>query len=234
MAESGDFELFGAPAAKEQDEKNDEKFHDEMKRAQQQLTQLQKEEGQVRVQDNNLAQIIVEFLGKDGNTDLFLLISRAVAQNIPSELILAVISLVDKRAFEEVEGLLQAPEGQRAETTALAIPESRSFQSLNLDQKKEVDGWIKRINEVASKKPHRTLESLIIKKRSDNPADNGKLIHEIAPSIIQLSAFILRNYLTEQKVSFEFDQLHEFMQSVFVNIVRNLGELVQGQKQINE
>lgn len=234
MSESGDFELFSAPAAKEQDEKSDEQFRDEMKRAQQQLAQLQKEEGQVRASDNDLAQIIVQFLSQPGNTDLFLLISRTVAQNIPSELILAIIALVDKNASKEIEGYLKAPEGERAEITALTVADNRNFHSLSPEQKKSVDNWISNIVQVAISKPHRTLESLIVKKRSDNPADNGKLIHEVSPSIVQLSAFILRNYLKEQGVSFEFDDLHEFMQTVFVKLIKNLGEIVEGQKQISK
>ena len=231
MADTGgDFELFTGPAPKEAGEMSDEQFREDMKKTQAALAQLQKEEGRAKANDHNLAMILVHFLSQPENTDLFLLISRTVAQNIPSELILAVISLIDKKASKEVAGFLESSEASTpAESTALAIPENKNFQSLPSDQKKILDNWISTINKVAVKKPHRVAESLVTKKRSP---DSDKIIREISPTLVQLSAFILRNYLTQQKISFEFDQLREFMQTVFVNLVKYLEKLIQEQKKI--
>lgn len=228
----GDFELFTGPAPKEAGEGSDEKFRDEMKKTQQALAQLQKEEGRAKTNDNKLALILIKFLSQSENTDLFLLVSRAVAQNIPSELILAVISLIDKKASEEVKGFLESGEGQTSEIKALTITENKNFQSLSPDQKKAIDNWIDNINKVSFKKPHRILESIIIKKRSENPSHLNNIVREISPALVQLSAFILRNYLIAQKVSFEFRQLQEFMQAVFIKLVKNLEELIQEQKKI--
>ncbi len=235
MADAGgDFELFTGPAPKEAGEGSDEQFSEEMKKTQQALAQLQKEEGKAKANDHKLASILVQFLSQPENTDLFLLVSRAVANNIPSELILAVISLIDKKAFEEVKVFLESSEKQSPspESKALAIAENKNFQSLSPDQKKEIDNWINKINEVSFKKPHRILESVVIKKHSENPSKIDSVIRQISPSLVQLSAFILRNYLTAQNTSFEFSQLQEFMQAVFVNLVKNLEELVQEQKKI--
>lgn len=233
-AETGDLEMFSAPAAKESDEMSDEQFRDQMAATQQAIKQLQQEEGQVRASDTSLAQIIVQFLGQSGNTDLFLLISRVVGQNIPSELILAIIALVDVSASKEVASLLLAPGFKKVEAsqTVMTVATPNNFHSLSLDQKKALDIWIKSINAVSSNRPHITLDALIIKKRSLNPADNGKLIKEISPEVIQLSTFILRNYLNSQNVAFEFDQLHEFMTSIFVNLVKTISNIVEGQKKI--
>jgi hypothetical protein len=232
MADTGgDFELFTGPAPKERDEKSDEKFRDEMKRAQQALAQLQKEEGKAKSNDHKLAQILIQFLSQPENTDLFLLISRAIAHDIPSELILAVISLIDKKASEEVKGYLESSKKPKsAESKALTIAENKDFRSLSPDQKIAIDKWISVINEVAYKKPHRILENLIITKKSEF----NETTREISPALVQLSAFILRNYLSSQNVSFEFPQLKEFMQAVFVNLVKNLEELVKEQKKITE
>ena len=231
MPEEGDFELFTGPAPKEKGEKSEEKFRDEMKRAQQALAQLQKEEGKAKANDHKLAKILIQFLSQPENTDLFLLISRTIAQDIPSELILAVISLIDKNASEEIKGYLESAEGEKpAENKALTVTENKDFKSLSPDQKKTIDKWISTINEVALKKPHRVLESLIITKRSET----NQATKEISPVLIQLSAFILRNYLNSQNVSLEFNQLKEFMQAVFVKLVKNLSELVEEQKKITE
>lgn len=231
MADTGgDFELFSGPAPKEKDEKSDEQFRDEMKRAQQALVQLQKEEGRAKSNDNKLAHILIQFLSQPENTDLFLLISRAIAQDIPSELILAVISLIDKKASEEVRAYLESAKKEitSSENKALTVAENKNFHSLSPDQKKAIDEWISAINKVASGKPHRVVESLIVIKKSGS----DRQVREISPALVQLSAFILRNYLNSQNVSFEFSELKDFMQAVFVKLVKTLSELVEGQKKI--
>lgn len=233
MADTGgDFELFTGPAPKEAGEGSDEQFRDEMKKTQQALSQLQKEEGRAKASDHDLALILVHFLSKPENTDLFLLISRSLAQDVQSELILAVISLIDKRASDKIKGFLELSKGVATETKALTVSGRKGFHSLSPELKKYIDEWIGKINKVAIKNPHRSLDGLVVKKRSENPVDNGKLIREVSPSLVQLSAFVLRNFLLSQKVSHEFNQLHTFMQEVFVNLVRHLEELVEGQRKI--
>ena len=156
MSEQGDAELFTGPAPSEKKEMSDEQFNDEMKRTQQALKQLQQEEGQAKGYDNSLATIIVQFLSQPQNTDLFLLISRTVAQNIPSELIIAIISLVDKNAQKEVKGLLEtSKESEKGDEKALTIHQKADFQHLPPEQKKAIDTWVQNIFSVASKKPHR-------------------------------------------------------------------------------
>ena len=232
MADSGDFELFSGPAPKEAGEGSDEQFSEKMKRTQQALAQLQKEEGQAKASDHSLALILVNFLSQPENTDLFLLISRSLAQDIPSELILAVISLIDKNASDKIKGYLESLEGGVPETKALTVSGRSDFKSLSPEIKKQIDEWIGRINQVAVKKPHRSLESLVTTKRSDDPVGSWKMVREISPSLVQLSAFVLRNFLTAQDVQHEFEQLQAFMQEVFINLVRHLEELVEEQKKI--
>jgi hypothetical protein len=234
MADQGDFELFSGPAPKEVDEKSDEQFRDQMKQMQGALAQLQKEEGKAKANDFKLAQILIKFLSQPENTDLFLLVSRTVAQNIPSELIIAIVSLIDKKASEEVTAYLKSAEGDTppAPNRNLAVSHQKEFHALSPEQKKEIDVWIKNINEVCFKKPHRILDSIVIKRRSTDPADVARLIREISPVMVQLSAFILRNYLLIHKVSFEIADLQDFMQAVFVQLVKDLEKFVQEQKQI--
>ena len=232
MADGGDFELFSGPAPKEAGEGGDEQFSEEMKRTQQALAQLQKEEGQAKAGDHNLALILINFLNEPENTDLFLLISRSLAQDIPSELILAVISLIDKNASDRIKGYLESSEGGIPETKALTVSGRKDFQSLSPEIKKRIDEWVGKINKVAVKKPHRSLESRVTTKRSNDPAGSPKAVREISPSLVQLSAFVLRNFLTAQKITNEFEPLRTFMQEVFVNLVKHLEELVEEQKKI--
>ncbi|MBU0706062.1 hypothetical protein KJ657_00505 [Patescibacteria group bacterium] len=226
MAEAGDFELFGAPAAKEHDEKSDEQFREEMKRAQQAMQQLQKEEGKARAHDDRLAHIIVQFLSQQGGggTDLFLLISRCVAQDIPSELIIAVLSLVDRTASEEIQTIIK-----EAGKTALALPEYKDVHALNPAQKMAIDKWIGNITVAAAHKPHRTLDSVLIKSVTKN---TNELIKEISPPFVQLSAFIMRNFLTMQETHIDVSKLRDFMENVYFKMLTDLEEMMQGQRKL--
>ena len=228
MSEAGDFELFSAPAAKEHDEGADEQFREEMKRAQQARQQLQQEEGQARAHDDKLAQIIVQFLSQQGaGSDFFLLISRCVAQNIPSELIIAVLSLVDRKASEEIVSILK----ESKQEAALVVPEYQGVHTLNAAQKQAIDGWIQNITVAAAHKPHRSLESLLLKKVSK---ESREVVQEISPAFVQLSAFIMRNYLAMQQTQIEFQVLRDFVEKVYLKMLQDLEEMVQGQRKLGE
>ncbi len=225
MSEQGDAELFTGPAPSEKKEMSNEQFRDEMKRTQQALAQLQKEESKAKAHDNSLAIIIVQFLSQPENTDLFLLISRTVAQNIPSELIIAILSLIDKKAQKEVKGLLEAgKEAKKSNEHTLTLHQKADFQKLSPEHKKAIDIWTQNIFAVASKKPHRVLTSVVI------PGPERQL----SPIPVQLSAFILRNYLAGHQIDVEFENLRDFMQGVFVEIVKNLEAQIKEQKHLEQ
>ena len=156
------------------------------------------------------------------NTDLFLLISRTVAQNIPSELIIAILSLIDKKSQEEVKGLLEAGKSNKSEEVAMVVHQQANFESLSPHHKKTIDKWVANIAQVSAKKPHRVLETIVI------PGPQ----RELSMVVIQLSAFILRNFLLKHDITIEFQNLRDFMQGVFVEIVKNLEELVKEQKHL--
>lgn len=229
MPDSHDFELFAGPQPSEKREMSDEQFREEMRKAQAALQQLWQEEGKSRAQDFNLAQIIIRFLSQPENTDLFLLISRVVSQDIPSELILAVISLTDPVAAKQVRSLLTTSE----RSTALTPVSVGHMESLNPETRKEIDQWILTISQAAMQKPQRSLESLLKRRRAEVPYGGEPLVHEVTPSIVQLSAFVLRNYLARQKLNFDFNILHDFMMAVFVELVKLLETTVKEQKRLS-
>lgn len=227
MSENKDFELFGtAPTAKEGSEQSDEQFSEEMRQTQAALKQLHQEEGKAKKNDDKLAKIIVQFLSQPGNTDLFLLISRCVAQNIPSELLIAILSLIDRTAYMEMESIVNLVEHKNA----LTVPDHGSIHSLTGGQKQLIDEWLSNILIAASYKPQRTLES-VLTRRTDR--ESGEVVQEICLPFIQLSAFIMRNFLAMQNTQVEYEILHDFMQSVYIKMIEELAEMLQGQKQLN-
>lgn len=221
MSDTSDFELFSGPAPSEKSEMSDEAFRDSLKRDQKAMQALKKEEDKAKANDNNLASTIVQFLGQPDNTDLFLLISRAVAQNIPSEIIIAVLSLIDKRSHEEVKGLLEAAKtSEKNMIVLMEVQRKTDFDSLSPAQKKAIDKWIAQIAEVSAKQPHRVLETVIV-------PGNG-----LSPVLVQLSAFILRSYLLKHDTTIEFQVLRDFMENIIAEIVKNLTQLLKEQKRI--
>src|SRR3990167_6732728 len=58
------------------------------------MAQIRREEKRSKKRDDQVARVILQFLAQDGNTHLFLLISRLVARDCPSIFILAVVSLM--------------------------------------------------------------------------------------------------------------------------------------------
>ncbi len=228
MSEGGDSELFNAPAARETDEKSDEQIREEMKRMQQAMAQLRKEESQFKAHDQSLAGVIVQFLSQPGNTDLFLLVSRAVAMDIPSELILAIIALIDERSTKEVLALLRG--GSEEATQALQVRAPHRFSALSGEHKQAIDQWTKNLYHVSLRRPKRVLESIVMNFRAAQY--DPTMIRELSPVPVQLSAFVLRKYLEKFGISSEFSELREFTQAIFLQIVQNLERLLQGQKQL--
>lgn len=62
------------------------------------MQQIQREEKRSKKRDDQVAKAIVQFLGQDEHTHLFLLISRLVARDCPSIFILTILSLIHDAA----------------------------------------------------------------------------------------------------------------------------------------
>ena len=68
------------------------------------------------------------------------------------------------------------------------------------------------MSQVASRNPERILEAMLIPGHEKT----------ISPVLVQLSAFILRNYLASHQIAMEYSHLRDFMEGVMVEIVKGL------------
>ena len=98
----------GAPQGSEKTQESQEKFSERYRQNQAAIKKGKKDEKKKHDQDESLAAIIVQFLHQTGHTALFLLISRLVARNIPSDLILAIISLIYHPAAKVIQDKMLA------------------------------------------------------------------------------------------------------------------------------
>lgn len=221
---SNDFELFKGPAAKEKDEKSDEKFRDEMRQAQQALAQLQKEEGQAKAHDFGLAAIIVQFLSQPQFTDLFLLVSRVVALNISSDFVIAILALIDPKSEQETKRLLTAshhkasPQGH----AALVLRHEAGFHTLSPEQKRALEHWFADLTTVAHHTPEILLETMLV------PGAERK----VAPVLVQLTAFIVRYFLESHHVSIDFQHIRDFAEGMLAEIAKGLAHELNTRKHL--
>lgn len=235
MPELSDSEIFsGVGPAKEGHEQSFEQFQEDQKRTQQALAQLWKEEGKAKAQDNQLAQIIVQFLNDPQNTHLFLLIARVVSQNIPSEFIIAIVSLIDARAERATEFLLSAPTGGTTGQTGASAIQQRSLtvyhpaslSSIPPELKGRIDQWTQKINRVALNMPHETLATVMEKPHD---ASGGRRLSSV---VLQLCSVVLRDFLKKHDIHPEFEAIYELMQTILVEIMKNVESLLADQKQL--
>lgn len=225
MSEFGDFESFSAPQAKESSEQSDEQFGEQMRAAQAAAAQLKKEEGKARHNDDQLAKIIVQFLSKQTGTEMFLLISRCVAQNIPSEIIIAILSLVDSAASKEIELIVQ-----QMDRSLTMLPQQGGFEHLGEAEKRQIEKWLMNIKTASFNKPHKTLETILTKTTDRH---SGQSVKILSPPFLQLSTFILRDFLSKNGFQEEYEVLKNFVQSIYVKMVAELENLVVEQKQLS-
>lgn len=197
------FESFaGAPTGQEAASESQEQFNERYRQAQAAIKQIKKEEKKKKVQDDSLAQIIVQFLQAKNRTALFLLISRLVARNTPSDFILALIALVHSPAASAVEHkLLELPNHP---SEALV----KTGTTFTPGQKQRIDAWTDSIIALSKKEADKILYTTI------------DVTGDIAPEAVQIFALVLREYLeTLREDEVRMDNMTAFAQAFFAKFV---------------
>lgn len=214
MAES--FERFedadGASSSQESAGESDEKFRDRYRKSQAAIKKIRKQEGKKKKQDNTLAHIIVQFLGNQQFTHFFVLISRIISKNIPSDIVLAILALIHKESANALDEKLQelpAPQGVVSEEKTGSFPSHL---------KTHISHWTKNIATVAAAEPHRVLETIV-----DHNWD-------LDPNIIEFSAAILQYFFAVNKEDVPpIENLRGFMRGFFEKLVATLEAQVHQQ-----
>lgn len=213
MPEGGNnFESFdGAPGGQEATRESQEKFSEQYRQNQAAIKKIRRDEAKKHAQDDSLATIIVAFLNDPGKSAFFVLVSRLVARNIPSDLILALISLIHAPAAEKIdERLLALPPSKTLSDTGKESPFSPEVKA-------QIDSWTNTIARICNAEARRILDTA---SEADERPTTG---------LTQLFAVALRDYL-EMKHDSEvpFENLKSFgdafFQKVFVDLKKIAGE----------
>jgi hypothetical protein len=174
--------------------------------SQQAAKQQQKDEKKAKKRDDGVAQVIMQFLTDTQKTHLATLIARLVARDCPSTFVLAILSLINDRCMQTVEEYL-AERDINPETTHVDQSMVPVTAALTADDGERLGNWMIRTDLVLRSDTDAILNALIVDDRN------------IDGTILQLTSFVLQEFLTARGKNPEFEQLQKLsagiLQSLF-------------------
>lgn len=219
-----DFDQLGEldlPQAQEASEDSKEKFQERLAVAQKALKKQKKEESKRKQQDNHLAKIIAYFLQTTGNTDLAKLVAVLVENDVPSDFILSILSLVDEQSknvilIKKEQLLLQ---GVKESEHALISLNENVFENIAPEIKSEIDDWFKHMFLIGKEETEKIMDTTL------------NIDLEIEPNLLQLAAILLQRFLTKKGQNAEYQNIYEFvllsLQKVYEKLQVEFAEKLQ-------
>ncbi len=171
------------------------------------MQQIQREEKRSKKRDDQVAKAIVQFLGQDEHTHLFLLISRLVARDCPSIFILTILSLIHDAAEQAVIDYMKnngVVLNLEEEETSVQLTNS----NLPAEMNRELLEWISHMQLIVSMDAKNILSHLLIDDQN------------IDGTVLQLTTFVLSEFFGQHGRKIMFDQL----QPLTANILQNVFE----------
>lgn len=152
------------------------------------------------------------------------LIARLLERNVPAVFILSIVVLGNEEFFEEEEGRQVLLEGQKlqSETDGKSLAFFDREQVLPLELKIKIDAWMKNVFSQALEHPHRLLKTVF---------DEEDVL--ILP-LIQISAFILRDFMEKYDQKADYNQLKEFCDFFLNGIMKEVRQKIKETKELNE
>jgi len=199
-----------------------EAFKEQMKKNAAFIAAVKKDEKKQKDKEEKLVKILVKFIKGNSSKDLLLLISQLLEENIPAAFILSIIYLGNPEIQEEIN--LLALEAGKVETQEKKISEKDlqkddalvpfgiKDKTIPLKVKVEIDAWVKNIWDTAKTYSGKLLATAIY--------DN----QYIKPVVVELSAFVLRDFLTDSGVKNDYKKLKEFSMFFLSGIIKNIQE----------
>lgn len=234
-----------------------EAFKEKMAAAAAQIAAMKKEEGKQKKKEEELLHILLKFIKNSQKKDLVLLISRVLEQNVPANFILAVILLGNEDIQAEVGRFLQigtvATEGSEgpplhpSPNPAFPTPHDHSLtffsnedQTLPLKIKIELDNWIRDLLFQAGENPQKLLKTaydiqmIELAKEYDFEESKYEEKKEIKVVLIQLLAFIIRDFLEQHDIMESYEKLGDFARFILTGILNKTQESLDNRKLLGD
>lgn len=174
--------------------------------SQQAAAQQIKEEKKARKRDDGVAQVILQFLSDTQKTHLATLIARLVALNCPTPFVLAVLSLINDRCAQAIQDYLQ----EKGIDADASMPDQSIIplqSALTEEANAKIAAWVTRMEFVMRVDEENVLQALIVDDQN------------IDGTILQLTSFVLQEFLTSNEKHVAFEQLQQLsagiLQSLF-------------------
>lgn len=200
-----------------------EAFKEKMKKAAAQIAAAQKEEKKQKKKEEELLKILLRFIKKSQKKDLVLLISRVLEQNIPANFVLAVILLGNEEIQREVGDylMLKGEVDEKDDEKALVFF-GQEDETLPLKIKIRLDDWVKDILFQAGEKPQKLLGTAY----QIEMIESQKESKSIKVALIQLVAFVLREFLEQNEISEPYEKLSKFAKFILRGILTKTQESI--------
>lgn len=173
--------------------------------SQQAAQQQQKDEKKAKKRDDGVAQVIVQFLTDTQKTHLAVLIARLVARDCPSPFLLAILSLINTRCTETLKEYLQE-RGVNIVTQSIDQSMIPAETALSVEANEEMARWLLRMEVTLHTNPDAILNSLIVEHQN------------IDGTVLQLTSFVLQEFLTTQQKTISFEQLQTLAAGVLQSL----------------
>jgi hypothetical protein len=191
------------------------------------MAQARREEKKSKKRDTRVARAIIQFLGDERHTHLFILISRLVARDCPSVFILAILSLIHEESKDVVEEYLAE---FKKDVSSEAIDESMQLlPNAHMDEKgnRLLIQWITRMQLVLSSEANTILGRIMLDE------------HHMDGTVLQLTTFVMQDFFASEdggRKNIPFENLHAFtvniLQSIFEPFLENMDkQLLQSTKE---
>lgn len=200
-----------------------EAFKDQMKAAAAQIAAIKKEEGKQKKKEEELLKILLKFVKTSSKTELVLLLSRVLEQNIPANFILSIILLGNEDIQQSVGQFIMLPKtipgdnSAHADSTASSGTDSTpdsghaltffkaNDDSLPLKIKIELDHWIKNMLFQAQENPQKLIKTAYLievfelPKEYDFEDPKYEEKRSTKKVLIQLITYILQDFLKQNQ-----------------------------------
>ena len=170
------------------------------------MQEIRREEKQSKKRDDQVARTIIQFLGDDKYSHLFVLISRLVARDCPSIFILAILSLIHEESLKTCQEYLIENQVKTAKET---VDESMALtKSGELDAKtnRTLIDWITRMQLVLSLSSEKILLKLMLDEKN------------IDGTVLQLTTFILQDFFASRGKQPPFEKIQPLTASILQTV----------------
>lgn len=212
-----------------------EKLREQMRAAAAQIAAIKKEEKRRKKKEEELLKILLKFVKTSHKKDLVLLISRVLEQNLPANFVLAIILLGNEEIQTEIGQFLMLPAAEQQNDEKTLTFFGQEDETLPLKLKIEIDNWIKNMLFQAQEAPERLLDQayhieMIEKEESEFGEKKYEESRTIKKAIIQLLAYVLRDFLEQSKIEESFKKLFEFCEFILTGILNKTKEGLENRK----